>query len=164
MIFSFLQMFLYELLPRVSGSGRWDIPTTTIFSWESGNKIFFAGLQAGLRHFGVTSPIMACAMIMPMVPVTISGFFTYCTMAFSPEAPRLAPDFSIWVVAMALVPSATISMVSSKAFLSLLIIALPIPSPWPSMTQICFTFKAYEFLRCFYAAALTPSLGLSFLW
>ena len=110
-----------------------------MFSWESGIRIFLAGLSAiASAILGVTSPIMAWATIMPIGPTITSTDFTVRAMAFSPVAPRFALAFSIWVVAIALVPRAIISMVSPKVSLSLLIIVLPIPPPWPSMTQIRF--------------------------
>jgi hypothetical protein len=59
-------------------------------------------------------------------------------MALLPEAPLFDLAFSIWAVAMALVPKAMTSMRSSNRSLSFLITADPMPPPWPSITHTFF--------------------------
>ena len=65
-------------------------------------------------------------MRMFMVPITISAFRTVVTIAFSPDAPRLARAFIMFSVAEEFVPRAIISILSLSRSLSLEIMALPI--------------------------------------
>ena len=110
--------------------GIGEMPTTSMFSWVNGSRNLSG--RAGhhcFGHGGVTSPIMACARRMPMGPMIRSTVRLVWTMAFSPEAPRLAPAFSICAVAMALVPRATISDRFPQPLLQFFDDGTPIPPP-----------------------------------
>ena len=46
------------------------VPTILTFSWDSGNRIFFAGHDATASAIsGVTSPIIEFAITIPMGPM-----------------------------------------------------------------------------------------------
>ncbi len=104
---------------------------------ESGIKIFTALAEVTAAATPVvTSPNMALGHVMEIGPKMRSADTAVHTTAFSPEAPRLAPAFNIWAVAMALVPRAISSIDSPKASFRYFIKMDPIPPPWPSMTHI----------------------------
>ena len=93
-----------------------------------------AGLElTASAILGVTSPIMALAMIMDKGPTMASTDWLVRTMAFSPVAPRFAPAFIIRKVAAELVPKARISRSFPRDSLMALMKAAPIPPPCPSI-------------------------------
>jgi len=102
-----------------------------------GRRYFVAETEAMASAIvGVISPIIEWATTIAAAPTIMSTVFTVRTIAFSPEAPLFAPAFNMAPVAMAFVPRPMTSTSSPKASLSRLMITLPIPPPWPSITAI----------------------------
>ncbi len=141
------------------GNGSALVPTTSTPDRLRWRRTFIAGLLATASAIaGVNSPNMLCATSREIVPTIMSTPATFCTTAFSPVAPSLAPAFSIVDVARTFVPKTRISaLLLRKARESFSTRSLPIPPPWPSITAIRVTFL----ISCISHGLISPVTRLS---
>ena len=112
------------------GRGSLDSPTISTGSCERGARLFGRRLTRCFGHSWGYLSNMALAQRMPMGPTIQSAPIIPLQMAFSPDAPLLAPALSMTDAATAFVPSATHRYVFFQCFIQIFNQVAPMPPPW----------------------------------